>query len=60
MTDVNIKELRRFCECCAANETKADNPILGHAERDHVPNGLGYIAEIPSKDADTQVADRYL
>lgn len=45
---------------CAANETKTDNPILRHSETDHVTNGLGYITEIPSKDADTRVADRYL
>lgn len=56
MTDVNIKELR---ECCAANE-KVDNPILRHSETDHVTNGLGYRKEIPSMDADTRLADRYL
>lgn len=57
MTDVNIKELHG---CWAANETKADNPILRHSETDHVTNGLGYIMEIPSKDEDTHVGDRYL
>lgn len=53
MTDVNIK-------ADAANKTKVDNPILRHSETDHVTNGLGYTTEIPSKDADTRLADRYL
>lgn len=46
--------------CNPANETKADNLILRHSETDHVANGLGYIMEIPSKDADASIADRYL
>lgn len=59
MTDVKIKGAAQML-CYAANETKADNPIPRHSETDHVTNGLGYKMEIPSKEANRSIADRYL